>query len=194
MPEELIRFKKWNGEKIERPHFQFAKGDKPLVKFFNKDSKDCCDGRVSTIRTIYNSKDEFIGYYAIAMSQIDSSSLFDEKKVCTFPHPAIKLGRVLIDSRYRNKGKYDKKGYGTAVIKNIIHIAQQLNEKFIACRFITVDAKTGVVEFYKKAGFQEIKEKDGNKFKHLKKSILGILCKAKINTNTTVPMLFDLKD
>lgn len=186
MSEELIYFKKWNGENIKRPMFQYDKKDKPLVKFLNKQAKECCEGRVSTVKTIYNSKEELIGYYAIAMSHIESSKLFDEKKVSTFPHPAIKLGRILLDSNYRGKK------YGTAVLMHIIQTAQQLNDKFVACRFIIVDSKPKVVRFYQRNGFIEVKENKRGKLRRLIKT-LSFPVKKVISHNETIPMLFDLK-
>lgn len=91
---KLIYFRDWKGEKIESKSFEFNEGDEPLVDFFNDQVKDCVEGRVSTVKVMYNEKDEFVGYYAIAMSYIESGDLYDEKRVTTFPHPAIKLGRL----------------------------------------------------------------------------------------------------
>ena len=160
-----IIFKKYNNEKIDQS-FEYNKQDKPLVDFFNNKAKDFISNRVSTIKTI-SLNNKFIGYYAIAMSSVEASDLYDEKKAATFPHPCIKLGRILINKNLRGKR------IGKSVIIHIIQIAQALN-KHVSCRFIAVDAKKGVEGFYLKNGFIPIKQ---NKQK----------------SEDTTTMLFDLK-
>lgn len=162
----LIYFRNWNGEEINKETFQYEDLDKPLVEFLNNQALSLIQGRVSTIKSLYNENKEFVGYYAISMSYIEAPSLYDEKRVATFPHPAVKIGRLLINKRHQGKG------IGRAAIKHIIMIAQKLNE-FVACRFIILDAKPHAVGFYEKVGFV----------------VAGNARKRK----DTVPMLFDLK-
>lgn len=163
----LVYFRNWEGEKIDEKNFEYDKGDQPLVDFFNKRVEEFIEQRISTIKTIYF-EDKFVGYYAIAMSSILADDLFDEKRTSTLPHPAIMLGKLLIDKQYRGKQ------LGSTAIVNIVYIAQTLH-KHAACRFIIVDAKKGIEGFYGKNGFQKIMSK-----------------KAKKQTKIT-PMLFDLK-
>lgn len=163
---ELIYFRNWNGEKIDKETFQYEKQDQPLVNFFNNQASSLVKGRVSTIKSFYNEENYFIGYYAISMSHIEAPNLYDEKRVATFPHPAIKIGRLLIDKNCRGKG------IGRVAIKHIIMIAQKLNQ-FVACRFIILDAKPQAIGFYEKIGFV-------------------IIGKARKRADT-VPMLFDLQ-
>jgi ribosomal protein S18 acetylase RimI-like enzyme len=74
--------------------------------------------------------------------------------------PALKIGRVCIDDRYR------RKGIGTQMFYFTLNIMIQLNYK-VGCRFITLDAKenrddqkNNSVHFYKKLGFGFLKEKN----------------------------------
>jgi len=164
MYKDLIIFKNYNGEKIDKS-FEYEEKDEPLVKFFNKQSAELVKKRISTIKTItYNG--QFIGYYSISMSSIEAGSLFDEKRSATWPHPAIIIGRILLDKRFRHGG------FGTKVILSIIFLAKKLNQ-FCACRFIIVDAKKGVEGFYEKTGFLAVK-------------------KEKQRSGNTTTMLFDL--
>lgn len=162
---KLVYFKDWKGEKIGAG-FEYDKRDKPLVDFLNKRAQKCVEGKVTTIKSIYNEADEFIGYYALSMSYIEAAELYDEKKVATFEHPALKLGRLLIDKRCRGQK------IGTAAITHIVMLAKKINE-FVACRFIVLDSKPWVVEFYKLRGFVVIGEENSSE-------------------DDTVPMLFDL--
>lgn len=161
----LIYFKNWHGEKIDKKTFRYEDKDQPLVDFLNDQASLLIHGRVSTIKCIYNDDNKFIGYYATSMSYIEAPNLYDEKRVATFPHPSIKIGRLLIDKNYQGKG------IGRAAIKHIIMIAQKLNQ-FVACRFIILDAKPHAVGFYQKVGFV-------------------IIGKSRRKTDT-IPMLFDL--
>lgn len=135
----------------------------------NDDAAVCVEGRVSTIKTVYDEIDRFIGYFAIAMSSIKSKELYDEKRVAPFPHPTLLLGRMMLSKDCRGKR------IGSKIIDYIVMLAQKLN-KFAACRFIAVDSKLHVVGFYKKKGFIEV----GYDKKKRKKERM-------------VPMLFDLK-
>lgn len=161
----LIYFRNWNGEKIDSKTFKYEDRDQPLVDFLNNQAEALTKGCVSTIKTIYNDEGRFIGYYAISMSYIEAPNLYDEKRVATFPHPSIKIGRLLIDQSCRNQG------IGRGAIKHIIMLAKKLNE-FVACRFIILDAKPHAQSFYEKIGFVVIE-------------------KAKKRENS-LPMLFDL--
>lgn len=163
----LVRFRDWDGEKIG-DEFGFDKRDKPLIDFFNKRAEKFIDGRVTTIKSLYDENDNFLGYYAVSMSSIEAPDLYDEKRVATFPHPALKIGRLLVDKKLRGQK------IGTAAIASIVQLAKAIN-RFVACRFILVDSKPWVVEFYQKNGF--------------------VVVGGEINENSsTVEMLFDLKD
>lgn len=160
----LVYFRNWDGEKIE-DDFEYDKRDKPLVDFLNKRAEACVNGKVTTIKAIYSENNEFIGYYAISMSYIEAEDLYDEKRVATFPHPALKLGKLLIDKRCRGQK------IGTAAITHIVMLAKRLSD-VVACRFVILDSKPWVVDFYKRNGF----------------AVIGKLEEGE----STVPMLFDL--
>jgi len=162
----LVYFRNWEGEKIKEGVFEYGENDQPLVDFLNKKAEKFIRQRISTVKTIYF-EGNFVGYYAIAMSSITASDLFDEKRTSTLPHPAIIIGKLLIDKKHRNKK------LGSTTIVNIVRVAQMLH-KHAACRFIIVDAKKGVEKFYESNGFQKIMSED-----------------AKKQTEIT-PMLFDL--
>jgi predicted GNAT family N-acyltransferase len=166
MSKNLVVFKNYDEERIDN-NFSYNKKDEPLVNFFNNQAKELIENKISTIKTIYlNGK--FVGFYSVSMSSIESDKLFDEKRAATYAHPAIIIGRILLDKNYR------KMGIGGKIIVSIIQIAKLLN-KFCACRFIIVDSKKNVEKFYEKTGFVAIpKEKQQSK--------------------RTTKMLFDLKD
>jgi len=74
--------------------------------------------------------------------------------------PAIKIGRICVDDRYRHRG------IGTMMFYYALSVMVKLN-KIVGCRFITLDAKenkdneeNNSVHFYKGLGFNFLKEKE----------------------------------
>lgn len=67
-------------------------------------------------------------------------------------YPAIKIGRLAVNQDYAGDG------LGTFLLDNIKYAFT--NVKRLGCRFITVDALSTAVDFYKKNGFQYFTEQD----------------------------------
>lgn len=192
MPEAKleIKFENWRNEKINKENFQWDPIDQPLVDFYNRFAKKFTKGRISTIKNIFDQNGKMIGYYAVAMSSTESSTLFDSKRDSSFPHPTLMLGRVLLCKTCR-----DRK-IGTRVIDHVVMLAQNLN-RFAACRFIAVDSKPHVQGFYKKMGFEAVEPKPKNFLgktifflTSIPRKIFVLISK---KSESTVTMLFDLK-
>ena len=97
---------------------------------------------------------KIIGYYTLicdtlALEKKDRKSIFRWPKTLFKSYPAIKLARMAFIKEYQ------RKGVGTVFLKVIKGLAQHLNERGVACRFVTVDAYPDKVDFYKKNGFEE---------------------------------------
>ena len=63
-----------------------------------------------------------------------------------FPHPSLKLGRLLVCKSMR------KRGIGTCIIQDVARRAWEMKEK-IPLRFLTVDALPHAIDFYVNKGF-----------------------------------------
>ena len=67
--------------------------------------------------------------------------------------PAMKIAKLAVSAPFQEKYK----GTGTLMVEMAIQIAESCNEKYFACRFITVDAdiehNESVMKFYLKNGF-----------------------------------------
>jgi ribosomal protein S18 acetylase RimI-like enzyme len=67
--------------------------------------------------------------------------------------PAMKIAKLAVSASFQEKYK----GIGSLMIEMATHIAAACNDRFFACRFITVDAdiehNESVIEFYQKNGF-----------------------------------------
>ena len=62
-------------------------------------------------------------------------------------YPAVKIARLLVDTRYRNGN------VGAALVHLSLGIAKDKISPAVGCRFVTVDAKRDSVGFYAKQGF-----------------------------------------
>jgi ribosomal protein S18 acetylase RimI-like enzyme len=81
--------------------------------------------------------------------------------------PAMKIAKLAVSSAYRN----EYKGIGSFMISSAITFAQKCNERYFACRFLTVDAdiehNESVLAFYEKNGFLVNDEMNTKKRKNI---------------------------
>ena len=83
---------------------------------------------------------DVIGYIALCMSSVKLTE--NEKYSCHLESvlyksiPALLLGKLAVDKRYRDK----QKGYGSYLVTLARGLATEMNENGIACRFVLVDA------------------------------------------------------
>ncbi|MCA9371273.1 GNAT family N-acetyltransferase [Candidatus Woesebacteria bacterium] len=71
--------------------------------------------------------------------------------------PTIKIGRLVVDRRFR------KKDYGVTTLKKAISIFIEISKK-IGAIGLTVDAKNDATTFYEKYGFTYLNKRDEKKF------------------------------
>lgn len=69
--------------------------------------------------------------------------------------PAVKISRLLVDSRYRRQGDRwaDEARLGEALVQFALGLAVEQVCPAVGCRFVVVDAKSDAVGFYRKMGF-----------------------------------------
>ncbi len=92
---------------------------------------------------------EILGYYAIAMAEINTIHLQKElvKGLPRHPIPAVRIGRLAVSNSHREKG------YGSELLWDAIERAISLSEQIVA-RAIEAHAKNDLArEFYLKHGF-----------------------------------------
>ncbi len=91
--------------------------------------------------------DNILGYYTLAVCEIQPPH--HEKKFKNYPYqlPALKLARLAVDINHQ------KKGYARLLLSNVIHKAM-LIEQQVGIIGIIINAKNQtVVQMYKKYGF-----------------------------------------
>ncbi len=96
-------------------------------------------------------KNNFVSIVCLSSSVIKSNDAV--KRTKNFPEkielPTIKIGRLVVDKRYRNKS------YGEQTLQKAISIFVEISKK-IGVIGLTVDAKKKAISFYKKYGFKKL--------------------------------------
>ncbi len=151
--------------KLRKEHLDIIEGfkssTKDLEEFLKEDAFNNQEKLISVTYLVFDLEDNLLAYITLLTDSLiikedeELRNYFKEQKVHYSYLPAIKIGRLCVDDRYK------RKNIGTLLIKFAIQKAWEINEK-CGCRFITIDAKTKVgseedpVKFYKKNGFKEL--------------------------------------
>ena len=78
----------------------------------------------------------------------DLEEIFIDKGINYKSLPAIKIGRLCVNS------SFERRGVGTLLIDFVIETLNQLNSKYLGCRVISLDSKQNAIKFYEKNGFK----------------------------------------
>ena len=128
-------------------------------KFLYEDALEIQDRGITKVHLIIDKRNaNIIGYLTLSADFIKLSDAerqeYQISNIPFSPIPAIKIGMLAIDKRYSK----EYKGIGRLLIQIARGFAQEIIEKGVACRFITVDADTihneTVHLFYVKNGFK----------------------------------------
>ena len=124
-----------------------------MNEFLKKDAIAYQDQQIAQTTCIMH-ENNVVGFYTLACDSLvlekrEKRRLLHHKKQYIISYPSIKLARLALSKEYKHQK------IGSLFIKIIKGLAVELNQKGIACRFITVDAYSGAVDFYKKNGFIE---------------------------------------
>jgi len=97
-----------------------------------------------------------IGYLTLTCSELDITNGYDIED-CPYANkygslPAVKIARLAIDSRYRERGYR----LGSRFIQLALEIATDDIYPTVGCRFLITDAKKSAVGFYIKEGFEQL--------------------------------------
>ncbi|MCK9186026.1 GNAT family N-acetyltransferase [Candidatus Gracilibacteria bacterium] len=133
--------------------FEYEENHKDIINFFNKKASQCSKEFIAKIFVMKNTDNVFLGYIAISICSVGKKYLKTTKAKGLYERPAIKIGQLIIDKKYQNRG------YGSMAIRFVMSIAIQW-KAFLPCRLIVVDAiDESAKEFYKKKNFNELTTK-----------------------------------
>jgi GNAT superfamily N-acetyltransferase len=124
-----------------------------LNDFIYKEVSDYHNQRLGITYLFYHEED-LVGFVTISMADIRTQKLplDDRKSIHLENYPAIQIGQLAVDKKYKCK-KIGKKIIQWCLKEAIEYSAE------IGCRFLVLNALPTSVGFYEKCHFKELKER-----------------------------------
>jgi len=135
----------------------FHSTEQELDDFLKEDALNNQMNRLSaTFLTYWN--ENLVGYFTLINDSLVAEAVSESDREPSWAYrkyPAIKIARM---ARHRD---FDNYGIGTNMLLRIFVLVLHVSQ-FTGCRVITVDSKTGAVDWYCKKGFTraQIKSRD----------------------------------
>lgn len=130
-------------------------------------------------------KNLIVGYVTLTMDEIPLAKTERPEGIGFSRLPALKLAQMGVHK------DYNRNGFGHMLVTFAVLTAQQIRDK-VGCRYVTLDAKTDVVDFYRRQGFV-LNEKDNEeKLAQLKSSVSGARLEQRLE-ELTMSMRLDLQ-
>jgi len=142
----------------------FESYERELVDFLIEDAIDNQNKKISTTYLwFYKPTKELVGYITISTDAInlqgELKEYFRRKQILYKSLPALKIGRLCVSNDYLGRG------IGTLMIEFVIILSERVSKE-VGLRFITTDSKRNAdpkrdsIHFYKKFGFEVLKQRE----------------------------------
>jgi len=161
-----IKLEELHLEIINQAHCisDFTSYEQELVDFLIEDALDNQKKQISvTYLWFLKPTKELIAYVTVLADAInlqgEMKEYFKQKGILYKSLPALKIGRLCVSDHYL------RRGIGTLMIEFVLVLAQKMSKE-IGLRFITTDAKKNPdpkrdsIHFYKKFGFEVLKQRE----------------------------------
>lgn len=130
----------------------FACGEETLDRYFHQQAGQEQRRRVAAVYVLFDTEqDAVVGYYTLSATGVQLEGLPPEtaRKLPRYPVvPAILLGRLAVDTRYRGQG------FGELLLLDALARAHAADQ--IGAAAVVVDAKGDAARrFYERYGFQQ---------------------------------------
>lgn len=137
--------------------------DLDLNEFLKEDALDHQKEHIAVTYLCFY-EENLVGYFTWLTDAIEirgrDKRVFRKIGMTYRTYPAIKIGRLAIDKRYR------KQGIGSYLLKTVISNVLKYSED-IGCRYITVDAYPRVKDFYGRMNFKIYSQRKNVVFMYL---------------------------
>lgn len=142
----------------------FDCGDREINEFLKREALKWQFQKTTKVYVAYY-QERVIGFFTLSCDSIklkESEKQYHAKMDTILKEfPAIKIGRLAIDSRCQNQG------IGEEILLCAIGYIKDISENSVACRFVTVDAYANRAAWYAKHGFQKNELYSGRKRAHI---------------------------
>lgn len=140
----------------------FSSYEQDLADFLQHDALEN-QKQLLSVTFLWFYKGTLVSYVTLLNDRINLQgnlkTIFRKKGVHYHSLPALKIGRLCVDDHFL------RRGLGTRMVDFSITTAHHLSQKYSGCRFLIVDAKRNKtilpdsINFYKKLGFKELKDR-----------------------------------
>lgn len=128
-----------------------------VQEFASKKALDYHNNKLSTVRVVkYHGN--VVAYFAVSMSAIsieDLDSIEKVEKATPLRYPAMLIGQLGVDKKYRGKG------IGKEICKFCLGLAQDIGDR-IACRYVILQTNTNKTKIYDGMKFTKSPKKPQN--------------------------------
>jgi len=157
-----------SGEPLNLDELEFKDYEPTLLPFIQSSDFDCGiadlneflkedvdmhfnESLTQTMLMLYRNR--LIGFFSLLTDSInlgEEAEAFRSRGISYRTFPAVKIGRLGVDSRFKRKGVGET---AFKVVKGLVYHAQ----RYVGCRFLTVDAKQngGSLAFWETQGFRK---------------------------------------
>ena len=154
-PDELII------EKLTEDHdvSKFDCGDDELNGFLCENSLPEMKAQMN-VTYVCKYESTIVSYFTLSSDSIklttEDQSHFEKKGIGYRQFPALKIGRLAVDEKFKNRG------VGTEIILRVVGCIFRLSDR-VGMRFISVDSYVDSADFYRKNNFIELVKRNRKK-------------------------------
>lgn len=130
-----------------------------VQKFVQDKAQWYIKNKLATVWKVYDGKENILGFFTTSMTAINLKDLSFQDLVVhynTIRYPALLLGQMGIDKKYRGNG------IGTMIIRFCVGLGLDVGKR-VACRYLVIQTDKDHLEYYQKRSFTpSIKAKNNN--------------------------------
>jgi GNAT superfamily N-acetyltransferase len=134
----------------------FVSGDPDLDRFFQKYAGQNQFRHHVGTTYVAVAGGTIIGFATVSAASIHVDAVPEKqrRRLPHYPLPVLRLARLAVDQRMRQQG------VGQQLLRATLSLAREMADR-IGCVGVLVDAKPGVVEYYRQYGFEELEVIEG---------------------------------
>jgi predicted N-acetyltransferase YhbS len=135
---------------------QFRSGDPDLDRFLHKFAGQNQFRHYVGVTYVALEGGLILGYVTIAPGdiEIDGLPVVARRRLPRYPLPVLRLARLAVDESVKGQG------LGGQLLRFVLQLALRMSGEY-GCIGVTVDAKPGAVDFYRRYGFIPVEALEG---------------------------------
>jgi GNAT superfamily N-acetyltransferase len=140
---------------------QFRSGDPDLDRFLHRFAGQNQFKHYLGVTYLALEGGRVLGYVTVAPGEIEIDGLpvATRKRLPRYPLPGLRLARLAVDESVKGQG------FGSQLLRFVLQLSIRMSGDY-GCIGVTVDAKPGAVDFYRRYGFIRVEVVEGQSDTH----------------------------